>query len=174
MEKGKIFCESYVKMEQANDRCNNEFYISKTYNYILNKRIGAYKIHNLEHWAVGTPEDLENYLKYEKKEVKRIEEMKGGWFIGDFLPSIVRTKAFEVCHKIHKKGSYWDSHYHKIATEVTFLVKGKMRSKDQIFHEGDIWVFEPFETCEPEFLEDCEVIAIKFPSLTNDKYGVKQ
>ena len=29
--------------------------------------------------------------------------MKGGWFVGDFLPTAFKTKNFEVSYKLHKK-----------------------------------------------------------------------
>jgi len=44
-----------------------------------------------------------------------IEDMFKGWFIGNFEPSVIKTKEFEVAHHFHKK-DYVDSegsHYHK-------------------------------------------------------------
>ena len=63
-------------------------------------------------------------------EVKRIEDMMGGWFIGDFTPSVFKTKDFEVGYKFHLKDEKWDIHYHKQATEITYLIRGKMRIQD--------------------------------------------
>lgn len=114
--------------------------------------------------------------------INRIENMKGGWFIGNFEPSVFRTSDFEVGHKLHKVGETWDKHYHKRGVEVTYLLRGKMRL--QLWHDldrkpeehilvgGDVFVIHPGETVFPEFIEDCEVIVVKTPSDTGDKYVV--
>jgi len=95
-----------------------------------------------------------------------------GWFIGDFDPSIFRTKGFEVGVLTHKKGEVWAEHYHKIATEYNVLLKGKMTLNHTTIVEGDIFVIEPNEPARPEFLEDCTILCIKVPSVIGDKYSV--
>ena len=35
--------------------------------------------------------------------IYNIQNYKGGWFIGDFEPTVFKTKDFEVCFKTHKK-----------------------------------------------------------------------
>lgn len=100
----------------------------------------------------------------------RLEDMKGGWFVGDFLPTSFRTAACEVCYKKHAKGEKWDRHYHAVATEINLLVKGRMRIQDTELKEGVVFVILPNEVADPEFLEDCEVVIVKVPSVKNDKY----
>ena len=39
--------------------------------------------------------------------------MVKGWFVGDFEPSVYKTKEFEVGYFTHKKGEKWPFHYHK-------------------------------------------------------------
>lgn len=102
--------------------------------------------------------------------VAKLEDMIGGWFIGDFEPSVLKTKDFEIGVKHHPKNSKWDVHYHKLATEVTLLLKGKMKIKDTIIEEGQIFVLDPYEIANPIFLEDCFVVVIKTPSVIGDKY----
>jgi len=104
--------------------------------------------------------------------VQKINKMKGGWFIGDFEPSVCKTKDFEVCYKVHEKNEKWPVHYHKIATEINYLIRGKMIIQDTQLAEGDIFVFSPGEVANPIFLERCEIIVVKIPSLVNDKYEV--
>jgi hypothetical protein len=104
--------------------------------------------------------------------VDKLSNMKGGWFIGDFEPSVARRRDFEVGYKLHRKGEVWPKHIHKIATETTVLLRGKMRIMGQILESGDIFIIYPNEIADPEFLEDCEVIIIKFPSVIGDKYEV--
>jgi hypothetical protein len=36
--------------------------------------------------------------------VNRIENMKGGWFVGNFEPTAYKTPEFEVSYKVHPKG----------------------------------------------------------------------
>lgn len=100
----------------------------------------------------------------------RIEDMIGGWFIGDFSPSVLQTKEFEVCYKVHPKGEKWDTHFHKEATEINYLIEGKMKVCGDIILPGDIFVIDPFEVSAPEFLEDCKLIVVKIPSVIGDKY----
>ena len=100
--------------------------------------------------------------------VSRIEDMKGGWFIGDFDPSILRTPDFEVGYKLHKKGEEWPAHYHT-GFEYNFLMSGKMRICGQTVTAGDLFVIEPYEVAAPEFLEDCHVVVVKVPSKPGDK-----
>ena len=102
----------------------------------------------------------------------RIENMKGGWFIGDFLPVAYKTSQFEVGTKLHKKGEKWPMHYHKLGTEITFLVNGEMIIQDKVLKSGDIFIVEPMEIVNPTFTEDCFVIVIKVPSIPGDKYCV--
>lgn len=98
--------------------------------------------------------------------------MKGGWFIGNFDPSVFRTSDFEIGYKFHSKGEIWDVHYHKRAVEITYIIKGKMKIQNKLLTSGDIFTIFPGEIADPEFLEDCEVVIIKTPSIVGDKYIV--
>ena len=100
-------------------------------------------------------------------------EMTRGWFIGDFEPSVMRSKGFEVGVLEHKKGEKWPAHYHKKATEVNVLLSGKMVVQGVTIFPNDIFVFEPYEVADPEFLQDCVVLCVKTPSIPGDKYEVK-
>jgi len=101
-----------------------------------------------------------------------IDDMVGGWFVGDFEPAALRTAALEVCYKRHAKGEHWPAHYHAIATEVSCVVRGAIQINGVVFKEGDIFVIHPGEVSAPEFLADCELIVIKTPSVPGDKYEV--
>lgn len=101
-----------------------------------------------------------------------MQDMKGGWFVGDFEPSAYRTPNFEVCYKLHPKGEQWPTHYHKIATEINYIIRGKMTINGTVLNQGDVFVLEPYEVATPEFLEDCELIVVKTVSLSTDKYEV--
>jgi NDP-sugar pyrophosphorylase family protein len=65
--KGRDFVDGTIDMLINNDRVNNEFYTCPVYNYLIKdgKRIGIYNIEFSQMHGLGTPEDLEKYLKYE-------------------------------------------------------------------------------------------------------------
>lgn len=100
--------------------------------------------------------------------------MTSGWFIGNFYPSVLRTPDFEVGYKFHPKGEKWDKHYHKKGVEVTYLIRGKMQIQGRILTSGDIFTIFPNEVADPVFLEDCEVVIVKSPSVIGDKYTVEE
>lgn len=99
--------------------------------------------------------------------------MKSGWFIGNFEPTAYKTENFEVNYRIHKANEEWDHHYHTTVTEINLLVKGKMKIQNTILETGDIFIIEPYEITDPEFIEDCEVVCVKTPS-ANDKIIIKK
>lgn len=106
--------------------------------------------------------------------IARIDEMTKGWFIGNFEPSLLKTNAVEVALKKYKKGDYEEAHYHKIATEFTVIVSGRVRMNGKEYIEGDIIVIEPNDSTDFEALEDNTVnVVVKIPGANNDKYLTK-
>ena len=101
-----------------------------------------------------------------------IDKMTNGWFIGDFEPSILQTKEFEVAHHFYAKGFKGTPHTHKVATEYNYVVRGKARVSGLIVEPGDIFIYLPGEVSDVEFLEDTDLIIVKTPSLPEDKYDV--
>lgn len=101
-------------------------------------------------------------------------KMKGGWFIGNFEPTAYKTEHFEVSYKIHPKGEKWDLHYHESVVEINLLIKGKMMMQKKILKKGDIFIIEPFEIADPQFLEECHIICVKTPGITKDKICLKK
>ena len=104
--------------------------------------------------------------------IKKINDMWRGWFIGDFEPSVLKTKEFEVGVLTHKKGEKWAKHYHNIATEYNVLVSGSMTICGKLIEPGDIFVLEPKEVADPIFHEDCKIVCVKKPSIIGDKFEV--
>jgi quercetin dioxygenase-like cupin family protein len=103
---------------------------------------------------------------------EKLSNMTRGWFIGDFEPSVLKTKDFEVGILTHKKGEEWPKHYHKIATEYTVLLSGSMTICGELIEPGTIFILEPNEIADPIFHEDCTVIVVKTPSVIGDKYVI--
>jgi mannose-6-phosphate isomerase-like protein (cupin superfamily) len=94
----------------------------------------------------------------------------GGWFIGSFTPSVVRTKDFEVCYKFHPKGEQWPEHYHKLSDEINYLIEGEMTIDGVTTLKAPlIFVIEKNDIAKPEFFTDCKLIVVKIPSIPGDK-----
>lgn len=104
--------------------------------------------------------------------ITKLQDYFRGWVIGDFEPSILKTKDFEVGVLTHKKGEIWPAHYHKQSIEYNVLVKGKMIIQERELNSGDVFVFEKGEIADPVFLEDCTVVVVKVPSIPSDKFEV--
>lgn len=105
-------------------------------------------------------------------EKRKIQEFTGGWFIGDFEPTLLKSKDFEVSVKTHPAGEIWDKHYHKVATEYNFVISGKVEIDNQIFVKDDIFIIPPDYVVDPTFLEDCTILCVKTPSVKGDKYVI--
>ncbi|MBC8751448.1 MULTISPECIES: hypothetical protein [Paraburkholderia] len=106
-------------------------------------------------------------MKHEK-----LDGMIKGWFVGSFEPSAFSTDACEVAVKSYKAGDCERAHYHKIATEITLILKGKVRMMGREWGEGDIVVLEPGEVTGFEALTDAINVVVKVPGATQDKYNV--
>lgn len=104
--------------------------------------------------------------------VNKLKDFTRGWFVGSFEPSIYKTDQFEVGFLTHKKGEEWPTHYHT-SVEINYLVSGRISIQDKILEAGDVFMLEPYEVANPEFLEDCEVVVVKTPSLPGDKYSAE-
>lgn len=101
-----------------------------------------------------------------------LKDMKGGWFIGDFEPSILRTKDFEVSVRSYRAGEHHDAHYHAIATEINVVTEGSVNIDDEIFTAGEIFVVYPMESINPLFTENTTIVCVKTPSVMGDKYSI--
>jgi hypothetical protein len=102
----------------------------------------------------------------------KIDDMKDGWFIGNFDPSVLKTDKFEVGFHRHKRGDSTHDHYHKKSTEINVIVKGKMVVNGKELSTGDIFVFDPYVVSEAEFIYDTDLIVVRDASNTEDKYKV--
>lgn len=102
--------------------------------------------------------------------VAKLEDMVKGWFVGNFEPTLLKTNDVEVAVKEYTKGDYEEKHYHKIATEITVVVSGKVKMNNIVYSKGDIIVIEPNEATDFEALEDTVCSVVKYPGANDDKY----
>ena len=99
-----------------------------------------------------------------------LDDMKKGWFVGNFVPTLYKTNACEVAVKSYRKGDREAKHYHRIATEITVIVEGSVRMFDTVYSAGDIVVVEPGDVTGFEALTDAVNAVVKLPGVNNDKY----
>ena len=102
--------------------------------------------------------------------VGRLRDMKGGWFIGAFEPTVLATDACEVGLKTYRKGEVNPMHYHKLATETTLILSGEAEINGVVHRAGDIIVVEPEERSDFKALTDVTVVVVKVPGALGDKY----
>lgn len=176
-KRGSDFCRSVEHMLKNNIRANNEYYVSITYNFLLDAGKSIHIVPLKEdagekYWTVGTPETYYYYLNkmFGNVKVSRLEAMTRGWLIGDFTPSILRTSAFEVAYLHHKKDENWPAHVHNLADEYNVLIRGSMMINNEQISQGDIFIIKKGMMTKATFLEDCEILCIKVPSVPSDKH----
>ena len=107
--------------------------------------------------------------KYNIKKDYDLSNYKAGWIIGDFEPSIIKTKDFEVGILTHKKNEKWDYHYHAFVNEINILIEGSMLLNEIEIYKNQLFYIPKKQIASPIFLEDCKVLCIKTPSIIGDK-----
>jgi hypothetical protein len=103
-------------------------------------------------------------------QVYKQADMVRGWFVGDFTPTALATRAAEVAVKQYRAGDYEERHYHKLAQEITLIQSGRVRMNGQEYAAGDIIVIAPLESTDFAVLEDTLTVVVKVPGAVDDKY----
>ena len=105
-----------------------------------------------------------------KIESYKLQDMIRGWFIGDFEPSLFKTRNVEVAIKRYRAGDFENAHFHKIATEFTVIISGKVEMNGKIFEENDIIKITPNLITSFKAITDVISVVVKLPGANNDKY----
>ena len=100
----------------------------------------------------------------------KLTDMVRGWFVGNFSPTALATEAVEVAVKTYRAGDKEERHYHKVATEVTLILSGRVRMNGKEYAADDILVIAPMESTDFEVIEDTTTVVVKVPGASNDKY----
>lgn len=103
-------------------------------------------------------------------EIAKLETMVKGWFVGNFEPSLFKTDACEVGVKHYKAGASEALHHHRVATEITCVISGRVRMCGKEWGPGDIIVLHPGDATAFEALTDACNVVVKLPGASNDKY----
>jgi quercetin dioxygenase-like cupin family protein len=104
----------------------------------------------------------------------RLESMIKGWFVGGFSPTAFVTDACEVAVKHYAAGEREVAHYHKLATEITLVLQGRVRMAGREWGAGDIIVLEPGEVTDFVALTDAVNVVVKTPGALDDKFIAPQ
>ena len=93
-----------------------------------------------------------------------------GWLVGNFEPTLLKTKEIEVALQKYHAGEEEPQHHHKVGTEISLLVSGTATFNNVVIAEGEGVVIRPKEANIFRAVTDCQVLVIKYPSDTKDKY----
>ena len=100
----------------------------------------------------------------------RLDAMVKGWFVGRFTPTLFDSPDVEVAVKRYGTGDAEKSHYHRVATEITVIVSGRVRMFDREWAPDDVIVVEPGDATAFVALEDTVTVVVKLPCVAGDKY----
>jgi quercetin dioxygenase-like cupin family protein len=98
-----------------------------------------------------------------------LSDFTGGWFLGNFSPSLLLNNDFEVAIKRFEKGQTEPEHYQLTATEYTAIIMGECRIGEFYLSQGDILTIQPNESADFEALSETILVVIKTPSNPQDK-----
>lgn len=104
----------------------------------------------------------------------RLDDMTRGWFVGAFAPTALSSNACEVAVRSYVAGDREGRHMHKVATEVTLVLSGRVMMAGREWSAGDIVVLEPGEPTSFEALTDAVNVVVKVPGALGDKYLVDE
>ena len=72
--------------------------------------------------------------------------------------------------KHYRAGEAEGAHYHKVATELTLIVSGRVRMSGEEVGAGEIIKIEPGQATDFVPLMDTTTVVIKLPCVRGDKY----
>jgi len=104
----------------------------------------------------------------------KLDNMIKGWFGGDFEPTMAASEHVEVGVKTYKAGDMDQPHYHRIATEITCIIEGRVEMCGQVLEKGDIIEVEPGESNTFKALENTTLVVVKLPHAKGDKYLLEE
>jgi mannose-6-phosphate isomerase-like protein (cupin superfamily) len=99
-----------------------------------------------------------------------LDHFTKGWFVGNFSPTLIATDAVEVAVKHYRAGEAETAHYHKVATELTLIVSGRVRMSGEEVGPGEIIKIEPGQATDFVPLTDTTTVVVKLPCVNGDKY----
>lgn len=99
-----------------------------------------------------------------------LSDMHKGWFAGPFLPTALHTEAFECAVKRYDAGTREPRHVHRLATEITVIVEGRVRMNGVEHGRDSIVCIAPGQATDFEALTDVVTVVVKTPAVPGDKH----
>lgn len=99
----------------------------------------------------------------------RLEQYPRGWLVGDFSPSLIRSKDIEVGLKHFSAGQTQPLHRHNQTDEYTIVIVGRILMMGCQYAQGDICLVPKGTATCFEAVEDSIVLVVKHPSVPSDK-----
>ena len=99
-----------------------------------------------------------------------LSQFTKGWFVGNFDPTLLASDAVEVAIKHYRAGDHEQAHHHKVATEITAIVSGRVRMSGEEFNAGEIVKIAPGQSTDFTALTDATTVVVKLPCVSGDKY----
>ena len=178
--KAHFFVDAYRDIVEREECApNGEYYLSLTYNSMVRHglRVAPISLSSGEVFTpVGIPRDYYSYIQTMNVgvygEQLALNDTVRGWFVGDFSPSVFKTKDFEVGLMRHAAGHSIPFHVHKSVTEYNLVVSGSIRVNGVLFSSGQFFTLFPGCIACPEVEEDVVVVCVKVPSIPTDKINL--
>jgi mannose-6-phosphate isomerase-like protein (cupin superfamily) len=101
----------------------------------------------------------------------RLDSFTKGWFVGNFSPTLIASDAVEVAVKNYKAGETENSHHHKVATELTAIINGRVKMSGEEFGAGEIIKIHPGQSTDFTALTDVTTVVVKMPCVSGDKHA---
>ena len=101
----------------------------------------------------------------------RLDSFTKGWFVGNFSPTLIASDAVEVAVKNYKAGETENSHHHKVATELTAIINGRVKMSGEEFGAGEIIKIHTGQSTDFTALTDVTTVVVKMPCVSGDKHA---
>ena len=75
-------------------------------------------------------------------EILNVNDLKNGWFVGNFSPTCYKTDFCEVAYKHHYPNEDWPAHYHHHSDEINYLITGKMEINGKVMEGPCVFIIE--------------------------------
>lgn len=104
----------------------------------------------------------------------KLNRFIGGWVVGNFDPSIIKTSEFEFGVKHYIAGQRDVAHLHKQAQEITIIVSGVFRFNGRKVKKDDVILLNKGDISSFECMETGSIACIKTPSVIGDKHVIEK
>jgi hypothetical protein len=105
------------------------------------------------------------------KKIKLSETGSRGWFVGPFENAAIYSKEFELAIADWPVGPI-PKHYHSNSTEAIVILSGRCITHGIEFSQNEMFILEPGDINDSNFLEPSKILAIKMPAGANDKVSI--